>query len=120
MYSVITPLLVTLLMQSNPVDPNLLTVAEKSDYTATSTSAEVMELIDRIHRRSTIMQVAELGKTVEGKSIPLIVLATPPIKLDDLKGPANTVAHASGTSPSIARDSRPICFIMANIHAGEV
>src|SRR5262245_57434080 len=99
-----------LCMQTPPVDPALLTVAEKSDYTQTCTSTQVQELIDRIHQRSNVMQVTELGRTVEGKSIPLVILSNHEFKLPLSEGPAT----------SVARDHRPICFIMANIHAGEV
>jgi dipeptidyl-peptidase-4 len=103
-------------MQTTPVDPSLLTVAEQSDYTQTSTSAQVQELIERIHARSKVMQITDLGKTVEGKSIPLIILSNPEFKLPapHAAGPATSVAHGRD------RDHRPICFIMANIHAGEV
>ena len=105
-----------LFMQNPSIDPSLLTVAEQSDYTQTSTSAQVQELIDRIHARSSVMQITELGKTVEGKSIPLIILSNPPFKFvpPSSEGPAASVAEGRD------RDPRPICFIMANIHAGEV
>lgn len=104
------PLILTLLMQTQPVEPSppLLTVAEKSEYTATATSAEVVELIDRIKQRSSIMRTGEMGRTVEGKTIPLIFLANPPV---------DSIAAARAASKD--RDV-PICFIFANIHAGEV
>jgi len=86
------------------LDPVLLTVAEASGYTATATSAQVQELIARIHERSSITRLAEMGKTSEGKPIPLIILANPPI---------TTVKEARETGKVIA-------FVMANIHAGEV
>lgn len=104
-----------LFMQNPSVDPSLLTVAEQSDYTQTSTSAQVSDLIERIHARSSVMQVTELGKTVEGKSIPFVILSNPPFRFDPVAvGPATSVARGRD------RDPRPICFIMANIHAGEV
>lgn len=86
------------------IDPALLTVAESSDFTATATSAQVQELITRIHERSSITRLAEMGKTSEGKPIPLVILANPPI---------TTVKEARETGKVIA-------FVMANIHAGEV
>ena len=95
-------------MQTPTIDPTLLTVAEQSDYTQTSTSAQVQDLIDRIHARSNVMHITALGKTVEGKSIPLIILSNPPIQSIDQARAASAVRAA------------PICFIMANIHAGEV
>jgi dipeptidyl-peptidase 4 len=86
------------------MDPALLTVAEASNFTATATSAQVQELITRIHERSTITRLAEMGKTSEGQPIPLIILANPPV---------TTVKEARETGKVIA-------FVMANIHAGEV
>ncbi len=86
------------------VDPVLLTVAESSNFTATASSAQVQDLIARIHERSSITRLAELGKTSEGKPIPLIIMATPPV---------TTAKEARETGKAIA-------FVMANIHAGEV
>ncbi len=112
MFAILQPLMLTLLMQTTPVDPSLLTVAEKSDYTATSRSDEVLDLIDRIRQQSKIIRVSVLGKTVEGKNIPLVILANPPIE---------TVQQAQGAVRAGGDGAgKPICFIMANIHAGEV
>lgn len=100
-----------MMLMSTPTEStadDLLTVAEASDYTATSTSAQVLDLIDRIASRSPIMRVAELGRTVEDKPIPLLLLANSTVKSVD-EAVRDSAAH-----------SKPICFIMANIHAGEV
>ena len=86
------------------IDPALLTVAESSNFTATGSSAQVQDLIARIHERSSVTRLAELGKTSEGKPIPLIILANPPV---------TTAKEARETGKAIA-------FVMANIHAGEV
>lgn len=95
-------LLLSLIIFAPPSD--LLTVAESSDFTRTSSHAQVMDLLDRIEARSSIMRRSELGTTVEGKSIPLIIFADPPVE--------NAVqARASG---------KPIFFAFGNIHAGEV
>jgi dipeptidyl-peptidase-4 len=91
-------------MQASEPDDSLLTVAESSDYTQTSTSAQVIDLIERIKERSTIMRATEMGRTVEGKPIPLVILANPPVA---------TIEEAT-------QSGKPVCFIMANIHAGEV
>src|SRR5262245_27286464 len=84
---------------SQPVDRDLLTVAESSDYTATSSHAQVLELIERIRSRSKNMRVQEMGKTSEGKPIPLLIFG------NALPGKEKT---------------KPLVFVMANIHAGEV
>lgn len=98
-----------LIMMQTPSDTDaLLTIAESSDYSATATSAQVMDLIGRIGRRSAIMRTVELGKTSEGKPIPLIILANPPI---DTPEQARAASVTTG---------KPICFVMANIHAGEI
>ena len=86
------------------IDPALLTVAEASDFTATATSDQVQQLIMRIHERSSVTRLAEMGTTFEGRSIPLVILANPPV---------TTIKEARDTNKVIA-------FVMANIHAGEV
>lgn len=87
-----------------PPQDDLLTVAEASGYTKTASHAEVMDLLDRIEARSAIMRRAVMGTTVEGKPIPLVILANPPV--------ANAAeAHDSG---------KPIFFAFGDIHAGEV
>ncbi len=88
---------------TQPAD-DLLTVAEASDWQATATHAEVIELIDRIEQRSKVMRRFELGRSAEGRSIPLLVLAAPPIENAQQ-------ARASG---------KAIVFAFGNIHAGEV
>jgi dipeptidyl-peptidase-4 len=93
------------LMQTPPFVANdLLTVAELSDYTATASSEEVIELIGRIAAKSSIMRTGEMGRTSEIKPIPLIFLANPPL----------------ASIEEAVRSGKPQCFIMANIHAGEV
>ncbi len=69
-------LLLTLMTLAPQSD--LLTVAESSDFTRTASHAQVMNLLDRIEARSSIMRRGELGTTVEGKSIPLVIFADPP------------------------------------------
>ncbi len=82
----------------------LLTVAETSDYQHTATYDQVIDLLDRIEAQSDIMRRSSMGTTVEGRDIPLAILANPPIE-----------------NAQQARDSgKPIVFAMGNIHAGEV
>jgi len=83
---------------------DLLTVAESSDFTRTSSHAQVMDLLVRIEARSSLMRRSELGTTVEGKPIPLVILSDPPVE-------NAAQARASG---------KPIFFAFGNIHAGEV
>src|SRR5207248_1346599 len=57
----------------------LLTVAERSDYKATSKHAEVWEYCEELAKRSPLVRVAELGTTQEKRKIPLVILADPPV-----------------------------------------
>ncbi len=80
------------------------TVAETSRWRATATYAEVVELMERLDRRSRILHLDSMGRTSEGKPIPLAVIANPPI-----------------ASAAEARESgKVIVFAFGNIHAGEV
>jgi hypothetical protein len=91
-----------------PVPPSLpndlLTAAESSDYRRTMTSAEVVDLLGRIHGASRVTHLAELGRSFEDRPIPLIVLADPPVR-------TAAEARASG---------KPVVLAFGNIHAGEV
>ena len=80
------------------------TVAETSRWQATATYAQVIELMERLDRRSRILHLAWMGRTSEGRPIPLAVIASPPIE-----------------SAAQARESgKVIVFAFGNIHAGEV
>ncbi len=83
---------------------DLLTVAEQSEYHKTARYTEVIDLLDRIEGQSQIMRRAVLGVTNEGRSIPLVILANPPVATAEQ-------AKASG---------KAIIFAFGNIHAGEV
>lgn len=96
------PLLTSVHLHAVP--PELLTVAERSEYRETATHAEVMELIERIAALGDHVRVSEMGRTLEGRAIPLMVIADPPIATPD-------EARASG---------KLIFFMLGNIHAGEV
>lgn len=83
---------------------DLQTVAERSDYTQTATYDDVIDLLDRIDAQSNVTHRTTMGRTVDGRDIPLLIIADPPIESADQ-------AHATG---------RPIVFAFGNIHAGEV
>lgn len=84
--------------------PELIITPERSNFIKTSTHAEVMQVIRDIAVRSPQAYVTTMGKSKEGKDIPLVILANPQIKT-----PAE--AKASG---------KPVIYIQGNIHAGEV
>jgi hypothetical protein len=82
----------------------LLTVAESSGYEATSKHAQVVEYCERLAKLSPLVRLAELGVTNEGRKLPLVILADPPI----------------ATAEEAARSGKLVVFAMGNIHAGEV
>ena len=97
-------LCVTLQPAANSDDDPLRTVAERSGYTATSTSAQVDEFLRDLARRSPLLRVSTIGKTFEGKDIPLVILADPPVE----------------TPEQAAASGKLLVYAFGNIHAGEV
>jgi hypothetical protein len=94
----------TALAADPAVSAPLLTIAEKSGFKATARHAEVMEFCEALARRSPRVRLTELGKSGEGRKLPLLVLADPPVS----------------TPEEAARNGKLVVFAMANIHAGEV
>ena len=81
-----------------------LTVAEQSQWKATSRFDDVTAFIRSLQRLSPYLRVETLDTSAEGRNIPLLVIGNP------LPSP----------SSSLHRDNRGIIYIQANIHAGEV
>ena len=78
--------------------------AELTNYEETSRYEDVMRFIAELQKTTDKLRVESFGKTEEGRELPLMIFANPPI-----------------SHPREARDSgKPIIFIQANIHAGEV
>lgn len=81
----------------------LVTVAEKSDFKSTSTYAEVMQFITELDM-SEIVRVETMATSVEGKPVPLVVIADP----------------LPASPEALKNDGRAVVYIQGNIHAGEV
>ncbi len=84
--------------------PGLLTAAERTHYTATSRHAEVVGYCRDLAKASPLVRVAELGTSREGRKLPLVILADPPV----------------ATSAEAAKSGKLVVLAMGNIHAGEV
>ncbi|HJN07879.1 MAG TPA: DPP IV N-terminal domain-containing protein [Pirellulaceae bacterium] len=82
----------------------LQTIAERSEFTATARHADVIEFCQQLAARSKAVELAELGKSFEGRSLPLLIIADPPLK----------------TPAEAAKSKKLVVFAMGNIHAGEV
>lgn len=83
---------------------SLLLVPEKTNFEKTSTYADVMSFLNAIKQLSPYISLHTIGKSTQGMDIPMAVLANPMISNADQ-------AKASG---------KPVIYIQANIHAGEV
>ncbi len=96
--------LLTFAAGARAADAPLLTVAEKSNYQATSHYTDVVDFCQRLAKQSPIVRLGELGTSVEGRKLPLVILADPPV----------------ATPEEAAKSGKLVVFVMANIHAGEV
>ena len=82
----------------------LLTKPELTNYRETSTYAEVMSLVNSAIEGSDKARLISMGKSLEGKDIPVVVLASPMVNSPE-------EAKASG---------KPVIYVQGNIHSGEV
>ena len=87
-----------------PASAKLLTVAEATNYAATSRYADVMDFISEIQKRSTYVRLETLCRSAEGRDVPLLIIGNP--------------VPASPIEPHAAK--KAVVYIQANIHAGEV
>jgi hypothetical protein len=84
--------------------PSLVITPEKSNFIKTSTYTEVMDFLKEIQQQSANVHLITMGKSLEGKEIPVAILSNPLVKTPE-------EAKATG---------KPIVYIQGNIHAGEV
>jgi Zinc carboxypeptidase len=79
------------------------TRAERSMYRETSHYADVIAFLDSLHGRSELT-FGSIGKTTQGREIPYVIASRPRVS----------------TPADARRLGRPIVYVQANIHAGEV
>lgn len=86
--------------QDEPLPP--VTAAESTDYARTMSFDEVGTFLDTLRAQSDLVRLSSLGTTNEGRNIPLVIVADPPVeKPEEVK-------------------KRTVVFLFGNIHAGEV
>jgi hypothetical protein len=91
-------------IMGNKTEPTLRSRAEETNFEETSRYDDVMRFITALQKRSNVVRLITFGQSEEGRDLPLLILSDPPV-----------------TQPLEARRSgKPLIFIMANIHAGEV
>ncbi|MEY4634339.1 MAG: hypothetical protein RJA55_137 [Acidobacteriota bacterium] len=82
----------------------LRTRAELTSYEETSSHADVHRVTTGLAKSSPLVHLESFGTTEEGRELPLMVISDPKV-----------------TTPAAARKlGRPLVFVQANIHAGEV
>lgn len=80
------------------------TVPERTNGARTSSHAEVLAFLDSLNARGAGLRVGRLGTSPQGRQIPFVVVARPMV-----------------ADPGEAkRSGKPVLYIQANIHAGEV
>jgi hypothetical protein len=80
------------------------TVPERTGATRTSSHADVLAFLDSLATRGAGIRVGVLGVSPQGRTIPYVIAARPMV-----------------ADPGEARRSgKPVVYIQANIHAGEV
>src|SRR5262245_60912276 len=82
-------------------DSPLLTVAEQSNYESTARHADVVEFCQRLAKESPLIRLSEIGKSHEGRSLPLLILADPPV----------------ATPEEAAKSGKLVVLAFGNIHA---
>lgn len=91
-------------LETHMSDPALKSKAELTNYEETSRYEDVVQFIGALRKRVGTLRLESFGKTEEGRDLPLMILSDPPV-----------------SGPREARESgKPVIFVMANIHAGEV
>ncbi len=80
------------------------TVPERTGFARTSTHAEVLAFLDSLAVRGAGLTVGEMGRSTQGRQIPYVIAARPMV----------------ATPAEARRSGKPVLYIQANIHAGEV
>ena len=92
----------------------LETVAERSGYRATARYDDVVALGKRLAESSKLVHVGALGKTVEGRPIPLWVVADPPVAAPPGEGASDgswsSCSSATSTPARCAARRRCRCW----------
>jgi hypothetical protein len=89
--------------QSGSEDDALRTRPERTNFEETSRLEDVNAFLASLSKQSPLVRVQSFGTTEEGRPMPLVILSNPAV-----------------SRPEERPAGRPIVFLLANIHAGEV
>jgi hypothetical protein len=98
----LTIVLVTIAVSAQA--PDLRTRAEISNYEETSRYEDVTRVVNGLAATSPLVHTEMFGRSEEDRDLPLVVISDPKVSSPE-------AAHKLG---------RPLVFVQANIHAGEV
>jgi hypothetical protein len=102
---VIALLISTISFAADEFPEGWLTVAEKTDFRATSSYAETMDFLRRIEaRRPDLIHVTDFGRSGQGRPLPLVIVSS----------------DGAFTPEAAAETGKPILLLQSCIHAGEV
>ena len=96
-------LLYSVMLVSQDRPDSLWTIPEWTGYEKTSTYREVIAFLSKL-KAKTDCHIFSMGKSKEGKGIPVVVLSNPPVS----------------SAEESMRSGKPVIYIQGNIHAGEV
>ena len=81
-----------------------ITTAEKTNFNSTPGYAETMDWFKKLTYASPFLKMVSIGKTVEGRTIYMIIASTEKIK----------------TAVSLQKSGKPLFLAQAGIHSGEI
>jgi dipeptidyl aminopeptidase/acylaminoacyl peptidase len=86
----------------------LETAAERSSFQETTGYDEVMQFCRELDRRSAFVRLGQLGKSAQGRDLPLLILADPPVET------------AEQARRQVEQNGKLVVLALGNMHAGEV
>jgi Zinc carboxypeptidase len=95
---------VALLLLAGPPLGAQSTRAERTEYRETSTYADVIGFLHTLRSRGAPIRLDVLARSHRGRAVPYVVASRPLI----------------GSPKEAARSGKPVVYLQANIHAGEV
>ncbi len=94
-----------LLMGADDFPDEWLTVAEKSDFRATSSYDETMDFLHRLEAAAPgLIRVSDFGRSAQGRPLPLVIVSS----------------DGAFTPEAAAATGKPVVLLQSCIHAGEV
>lgn len=102
-----TLILASLLAAPALAQHDLRTVAERTEFRGTALHAEVVELLDALAASDPRATRHSLGTSTQGRDIPVLVLADPPV-------------HSADEARAQVDKGKILVFAIGNIHGGEV